>query len=54
MFQNRYIDSLMKITTLEKVYLYSEHKSFKKSNDSIFNKIIDFGYNEFKNLKSSI
>tara|TARA_B100000927_G_scaffold241613_1_gene203135 strand:- start:848 stop:2209 length:1362 start_codon:yes stop_codon:yes gene_type:complete len=53
MFQNRYIDSLMKITTLEKVYLYSEHKSFKRSNDSIFNKIIDFGYNEFKNLNSS-
>jgi hypothetical protein len=54
MFQNRYIDSLVKITTLEKVYLYSEHKSFKRSNDSIYNKIIDFGYNEFKNLNSSI
>ena len=54
LFEDRYIDSLLKIASLEKVYLYSENKSFIRSNDSIFNKIIDFGYNEFKNLNSSI
>ena len=50
LLDDRYIDSLLKIASLEKVYLYNEYKSFEKRNDSLTNTIIDFGYNEFKKI----